>query len=203
MSKTATKPKPIIFSAESVRAILEDRKTQTRRVVKPQPNSGPNGKMVHLGDGTFGLSDGDLSGEWTAPYQPGDVLWVRETWCEYGKGRAIYRANYGNFTPISDGIGGPWRSPIHMPRWAARLWIEITDVRGEQLQEISAGDVNAEGFPVCIDAPSYEAFAIAWDALNAPKRTKRTGRVKSGTRNYPWESNPWVWCYTFKRVEAP
>lgn len=123
--------KPILFKPEMVRAILEGRKTQTRRIIKPQPNSGPNGQMVALGDGSWGLSDGDLSGKWKLA-QPGDLLWVREV---YAHG---WPMNSGDVMPpqprdgeiaitykesgkVPFGGSGKWRSPIHMPRWASRI----------------------------------------------------------------------------------
>jgi hypothetical protein len=181
-----------------VRAILDGRKTQTRRVVKPQPNAGPNGKMVDLGGG-FGLLDGDLSGEWVCPYgQLGDQLWVRENFVlphrHDGDSAAALGSAYAvvvTFPPPGDEPRqnyGRIRPSIHMPRWASRLTLEITDVRVQRVQEISAEDAAAEGFP-SEQMDSRENFANLWRELNA-------------ARGYGWDVNPFVWALTF-RAPAP
>ena len=162
---------PIRFSGLEVRAILDGRKTQTRWVVRPQPTGQPAtlhewvcsvattlgaspsmeevaSRKHALFGRVFPFRQADKPGLVSprCPYGvPGDTLWVRETWCEYPPGRAIYRANYGAHTPISDGIGGPWRPSIHMPRWASRLTLRVKDVRVERLQEISEADAMSEG----------------------------------------------------------
>ena len=144
---------PIIFSGEMVRAILDGRKTQTRRVARPQPTLAkmgdrwtwrhPRYKCVDTTSGL--LADRMLP---YCPYGvPGDQLWVRETWAvvENDKGNPTtqYRANI----PESDWqLYGPWYPPDHMPRWASRITVEITGVRVEQLQKISEADAVAEGF---------------------------------------------------------
>lgn len=203
--------RPIIFSGPMVQAILEGRKSQTRRVVKPQPNSGPQGRMVDLGGGGWGLLDGDLSGEWGCPYgQPGDRLWVREAhaivpanayrWSEgvvqtvnpldtyYA---AIYREGFDRST---GGLG--WRPSIHMPRWASRLTLRVTEIRVQRVQEIGEEDALAEGFP---ETPAdlepiqgipwlsaREWFRGLWDDINA-----KPGRT--------WEDSPWVWVVHFEK----
>lgn len=129
----AVKERPILFSGKMVQAILDGRKTQTRRTVKPKPDGEFIGPKVFSpsvtnrrgdmrpGPEQFGIFD--TCGEWSikCPYGcPGDRLWVRETHCKYGS-EYIYRADYGDLTPISDGIGGPWVPSIHMPRQASRI----------------------------------------------------------------------------------
>jgi hypothetical protein len=186
-----TKEKPILFSAPMVRAILSGAKTQTRRVVKPG----------HKFDEHFE----------TCPYgQPGDRLWVKETWQDdpVGEWGVCYRASGHN-----EGCKFPlhlWRPSIFMPRKLSRITLEITDVRVQRVQEISDDDATAEGcefspVPGCGDddkwchgtckrhgrcmylrAPRFQ-FQDLWDSLNAK-------------RGYGWKENPWVWAITFKRL---
>lgn len=186
--------RPIIFSTPMVQALLEGRKTQTRRIVKPQPNGGPQAEMINLG-GAWGLLDGILSGEWRCPYgQPGDLLWVRETyrhielpphqWDEVGECEIDYRA-----TPrkIFEGCEVPWRPSIHMPRRDSRLTLRITDVRVERVQEISEADALAEGVKRSQRASdARDSYASLWESIN-------------GTGS--WDANPWVWVIEFQRIQ--
>jgi hypothetical protein len=208
------KTTPMLFSGPMVRALLEGRKTQTRRVINPQPPSDDNGtpyggrilgpemyspvKIDQQGneyDGAeiYGVYDED--GEWgvKCPYgQPGDWLWVREafsTWDNVdGESGVDYRA-----TPTCNVIDRGWRPSIFMPRWANRLTLEITDIRVERVQKISREDVIAEGlFPFGIGRNSeqgrqaaHEAFSYLWDRLNFK-------------RGHGWDKNPWVWALTFR-----
>jgi len=147
------KARPILFSGAMVRALLASTKTQTRRIIKPQPHHGPVGTMVHLGDGGWAMDDGDLSGHWQCPYgDPGDLLIVRETFrlaAEFDDRKpTLARPN----SPVhyeADGRAdegwGKTRVSIHMPRWASRMTLEITEVRVERLQDISESDAVAEG----------------------------------------------------------
>ena len=178
--------KPIIFSTPMVRAILKGRKTQTRRVIKNilptvqriEPN-GPNSWAM------FGNNNG-----WTieCPYGiPGSRLWVREKWRpSQVKGKVWYAEVCG------DDQHPRWRSPIHMPRSASRLTLEITAVRAEKLNTISGHDIQAEGLDVKFTIPgSFEAlehYKALWDEINAK-------------RGHPWSSNPWVWVIQFQKVE--
>ena len=170
---------PILFSGPMVRAILEGRKTQTRRVMKPQPDEG---KMRWTGshwEMYLGYPIGhdvpiSLYG------QPGDLLWVRETWgtildCE----GYIYRADGPH-----DGVRR-WYPSIHMPRVASRLTLRITDVRVQRVQEISEEDARDEGTSGLLT--SMTGFPYLWNAINAK-------------RGYCWADNPWVWALTFERV---
>lgn len=197
--------RPILFSGEMVRAILDGRKRQTRRVVK-------------LLDGEHGVSwvstDGgpqedwlprdeygdDIDRELTCPYgKPGDRLWVKESWAvahtgdpyrpsELPKGLHIYYE-------ADESLGGLMkRSPLFMPRAASRITLEITDVRVERVQEITEYDAICEGIPPAekewCGADSHDpvqVFCELWDSIN-------------GKRGYTWESNPYVWVITFERI---
>lgn len=203
--------RPILFSGEMVRAILENRKTQTRRVIKPH-----RGYECHTV-----CSPGLAADPWAVwfhysetvrvghivecPYgQPGDRLWVRETWgydwFDDGQSVAykniVYRADDGA-QPRDQGDPAPWRPAIFMPRWASRITLEITKVRVERLQQISIRDIYAEGLTIpCLDDnPSTEtldAIAIGswrnlWDQINAK-------------RGFGWDKNPWCWVIEFRRL---
>lgn len=193
------KERPILFSGEMVRAILDGRKTQTRRPVTTGLEefftrgigSGctetiwkDKKRTLNVGGG------GDTRAvviHMLCPFgKVGDRLWVRETWqeksvtgwsplhgCEMDEDHLVYRA---------DGGPGPWRPSIHMPRWASRITLEITDVRVQRVQEISEGDAREEG------RQSREELSGTWDAIYADK--------------YSWAANPWVWAITFRRVEG-
>lgn len=193
------KERPIIFTGLMVQAILAGRKTQTRRACKEligQPECNvrfdpPSQQWQRYGAG----------GVWLAlpcPYGiPGDLLWVRETWAQWTDGECaeccVYKADG---KPANENFG-PWRSPIHMPRWASRLTLEVTDVRVERVQEISTADAIAEGMlddgggEYAIDGMSVAQvrFMDLWDSLN----------VKRG---FGWDVNPWVWVVTFRKVKA-
>lgn len=139
------KERPILFSGEMVRAILEGRKTQTRRVIKPQPDSARNSVFVKSG---FETKHGY---EIKCPYgQPGDRLWVRETWGLWDtdpkdgpeRAKIFYRATDENRRDLRY---QRWRPSIHMPRWASRINLEITNIRIERVQDITEEDAKAEG----------------------------------------------------------
>jgi len=174
----------IIFSGEMVRAILEGRKTQTRRVIKPQP----------------------IDKLWMAvcPYgERGWRLWVRESWRPADLGRVPgerqpiqYRADeatlerHYHVAPAAYFPGeAKWRPSIHMPRWASRITLEVVAVRVERVQDIREDDAFAEG--ICggdwLGDPVGE-FAKLWDTLNQ-------------SRGFGWSVNPWVWVIEFKRVQ--
>lgn len=205
------KEHPIIFNGENVRAILNNRKTQTRRVIKPQPSecwdslvwlSGIEKWRAHHPNGSPVPSP--ASPEWRCPYgAPGDRLWVRETWGMLNdlpdSRDVVYRADYpGEPSPEARG----WRPSIHMYRWASRITLEVVDVQVERMQDITPSDCIAEGIEIIANewsTPWYrglrnewkssrEAFANLWDSINAK-------------RGYPWADNPWVWAVTFKMME--
>lgn len=176
--------KPILFNTEMVRAILDGWKTQTRRIIK---------------DSYFNpLISGDL--KWHAPVNSGDILWVRETWKQYTTGTAgpdlidgyLYKADEPQDTSGMM-VEDRWHPSIHMPKDAARIWLQVTDIRCEQLNDMTEEDAIAEGFP---DSPAgtdspLERFSVLWD-----KTVKRVDRDRFG-----WHGNPWVWVISFKRIE--
>lgn len=207
--------KPIRFYAPEVRALLAGTKTQTRRVVKPQPEWTEPDTAWQYGDGHSGLCWYAYSDEYPeegalnyrCPYgQPGDRLWVRETWGDmalpgYSPVYA-YRADPESGEGWAVPPGFRWRPSIHMPRRASRITLEITGVRVERLQDISADDAKDEGISEFIggwwcehdDAEQIagmtpqEGYRHLWERINGPGS---------------WDANPWVWVVEFKRVEVP
>ena len=221
--------RPIIFSALMVRAILDGRKTQTRRIIKPQPEfMRPLDGVGYLSkqfckpagsdkwgmwlEGWLSLGRWDLaSTEHACPYGvPGDLLWVRETWCHTGAGvwtvrdaqmatdvgKIVYRAD-------SDPVGSQWFPSIHMPKKVARIWLRITDVRVQRVQEITPADCLAEGIVAeqhadglgnpCDEIRMIEAFQGLWQGINGPDAWDRND----------WDRNDWVWALTFEQTEPP
>lgn len=186
---TAIKERPILFSAPMVRALLDGRKTQTRRVVKWK--FGPNGTPAtpietvdQFADLVQGLAE-NLSGDpvpfaaCKCPYGvPGDRLWVRETWQDIG---CEDRTEYIYLASVADGHHPPtWRPSIHMPRAASRITLEVVSVRVERVRDISEADAIAEGFS------DKAAFRDLFFNIN--KRAKP-------------DENPWVWAVEFKVVK--
>ena len=178
---------PIIMGPESVRAILDGRKTQTRRVVRPQP---VGDKMFWepewSGGPRFVSSPLDEERQtWRCPYGvPGDRLWVKEQTIADSCGGLIgYPANGCEKTECWERK----RSAMLMPRRWSRLTLEVVSVRAERLQSISDADAIAEGMPDDVDAAVAD-FAASWDRLNA-------------RRGFSWESNPWVWAIEFRRLD--
>lgn len=196
---TNVREKPILFSGPMVRAILEGRKTQTRRVVTPQPARDPYPcHWVNSGWALEGLPDdrgikGCSCSEIRCPYIA-NCLWVRETWrAADGSMETHYRAD------IDEVSGGPWKPAIHMHRVRSRLTLEITNIRVERLQDISEADAAEEGMGVFLaNNPQWDGdpdcyrklFRLGWDFLNA----KRKGCA--------WADNPWLWCISFQRTET-
>jgi hypothetical protein len=228
------KERPILFKAEMVRAILDGRKTQTRRAVKPQPASGVRQSPFS----SSGLEDGH-GRELSCPYgKPGDQLWVRETWrigaWDHNEGSMCIDYQDGpdktwrnvpdsgwferEWIAISDELTRKkigfnakgnyhwapgqsplkWKPSIHMPRWASRIQLEITDLRVERLQEISEEDAFQEGVdnklcaesvgrsPLKMGVATQSGYAYFWDKINGPGS---------------WDANPWVWVIEFKRIK--
>jgi hypothetical protein len=193
--------KPILFSGPMIRAIMDDRKTQTRRVIKPQPEW----QMVapRILDGSIAVfgctATGYTRDTWRSPYgQPGDHLWVRETWqkcpvCGGTNWRASANEN-GTICQHCDGDLGKWRPSIFMPRWASRITLRVTGVRVERVQEITEGDARVEGVKPMTwinhpeNAPAHRVmFQPLWDSINSK-------------RGFSWADNPWVWVVEFKRL---
>lgn len=199
-----TKERPILFNGKMVRAILDGRKTQTRRVLDPQPEYTASDEVVVFADGSRSI----------CPFgQPGDRLWVRETWttryCTQEEDGVqgdvpVFRADYEY-----DSSEVCWTPSIHMPRWACRLVLEVTDLRVERLQEISEEDAKAEGSAFTCnqcgnDLDSEEGAEVHWmcDVLDEESFVYGFKRIwNSCTPKKPWDSNPWVWVVTFKRLE--
>ena len=192
--------KPILFNTDMVRAILDGRKTVTRRVVKPQPI----GDMHHIVDGTVCGYWMDGAGQPHRPfYQPGDLLYVRETWCPYDRDHIIDGIKYAykaNTTPESDRVrqeyGYKWRPSIHMPKQAARIFLRVTDVRAERLQDITVED-GAKDF-------GLEELAIKAAGIAPLASCLWNTTIKPAARAlYGWTENPWVWAIEFERCEKP
>ncbi len=209
------KCRPIIFSAEEVRAVLAGRKTMFRRVVKPQPTWHNTSHPIVQGDGVFfGIISNDFpQQDWRCPFgAPGDRLWVQETWAtepqfEHLRPSQIpASAQHSSRCVFGRHLVYNWhrfRPPVHMPRWASRLTLEVTEVRVERVQEISIEDIRAEGLvfpgpsvsyagfePTVLDPPydnPWEMYQESWDSINAK-------------RGHSWDANPWVWAGTFKTV---
>lgn len=197
--------KPILFNAEMVRAILDGRKTCTRRVVKlPKNMSGrPVGKSGDIGFMYLG-------GIKRPPYQQGDILYVRETWGHpislNSDKQYVFRADkiaeigFKNDSHI-------WHPSIHMPKEAARIWLKVTDVRVERLQECGEGwcvDIEKEGIVTPQDPILYISDDAFHDALRMEFQKTWDGTIKkSDIERYGWNANPWVWVIEFERCEKP
>ena len=225
--------KPILFNADMVRALLANRKTVTRRLVKslsgievPQGKqffvSPRSGAVYWKGEDRQLLIDGKPV---VAPYRPGDILYVRETWAEWWLGGYIYKAD----NPDRKFDVGCWHPSIHMPREAARIFLRVTDVRVERLQDITEEQAKAEG---AIDNRHFihdsgneydtlhsarEHFVEIWNACYAkPRPIKGEDGTIDHYESYPWEDiqetrtykgkpwyvigNPWVWVIEFERI---
>ena len=183
--------KPIIFSTEMAQAILAERKTQTRRVIKGVSTEWDCFGRCTDGDSPFiGFGRGErLEKKVKAPYQPGDILWVRETWAETATGDYVYIADFPHTKDLLK--HGKWRPSIHMPKTAARLFLRVTDVRVEQLQYITEEGAWKEGCPDDVVPDKYPSSVVwfheLWDKLNLK-------------RGYGWETNPWVYVIEFERI---
>lgn len=195
--------KPILFNTQMVRAILDGRKTCTRRIVKPQPTA-------HYGTQCI-----------KPPYQPGDILYVRETWerfecrncegdekgnCPKEPKKSVLDKTCGCYMyRATDEISGDakWHPSIHMPKEAARIWLKVTDVRVERLQDITEDGAEAEGAidnRGFIHSPENEYDRIYTAREYFIKIWDRTIK-KSDFDIYGWDVNPWVWVIEFERCE--
>ena len=187
--------KPMLMNTEMVKAISAGRKTVTRRLIKPQPHNVLYDGILQQGE----IEDGDVlltlnkdnkTEMLIPPYQAGDVLYVRETWCKGslngGAEQYFYKADDNDFHC-------QWRPSIHMPKEAARIFLRVTKVRAERLQEITDDDL-AKDFDLCeyaIPAVGSEHIArIVWDSTIK----------KSDLGKYGWDANPWVWVIEFERI---
>lgn len=231
---TEVKEYPILFTSDMVRAILDGRKTQTRRVMKPQPEKDDSGFWRYAGagwsrDDFVPVAPGHPL-EASCPYgRPGSELWVRETFAlrepcdnkapsECMEDEAVWFKADNN--ELTGNAAGRWRPSIHMPRWASRVQLTVTDIRVERVQGISIDDVWAEGVQIPTNngnavisltdkytiatymegtVSEWEQddffrahFAKLWDELNADRDQGQ----------FAWESNPWVWVIDFEVREV-
>lgn len=218
------KERPILFNGEMVRAILDGRKSQTRRVINPQgaiiEPVGDVFRICNLNNKSLITMKEDIK----CPYgQPGDRLWVRETFSEAFKrdepasNGCVYKSDYLKPTQLDPGFSdhNTWKPSIHMPRWASRINLEITNVRVERVQDISEGDAESEGTPNIIPCLNDEC-----DPEEGCCACDHTGKVRVGfglisykecfqslwnsineKRGFGWDLNPWVWVIEFKRIE--
>lgn len=211
--------KPILFNTEMVRAILDGRKTCTRRLVKFL--SGKNPKWTgYIKDGSMLYNGKNEPCIRTQPYQPGDILYIRETWerfecrncdgdergnCPKEPKKSVLDKTCGCYMyRATDEISGDakWHPSIHMPKEAARIWLEVTNVRVERLRDITGLSVQKEGIEVepneCTGKFDFVSelfllFQRLWDSTIK----------KSDLDCYGWDANPWVWVIEFERCERP
>lgn len=196
--------RPILFNGEMVRAILDGRKTCTRRVIKHNVDA--------ILNSPYHMEHPEVEDAWLIkklcrpPYEPGDIMYVRETWGEgYAEGTYIYKADdklaeLPTFKKTSKILYHP---SIHMPKEAARIWLKVTDVRVERLQDITDDGAKAEGanwkngknvgWEEKMRRTAVERFAEIWDSTIK----------KSDLDRYGWAANPWVWIIEFERCEKP
>lgn len=204
--------KPILFNTEMVRANLDGRKSCTRRLVKGfVPDDAIWGYTAFTPKGYIScrgtFADGYGEKFFKLPYQIGDILYVRETWSK-GLERYIYRADYSDtekFYRNGKEIEIKWKPSIHMPKEAARIWLKVTDVRVERLQEITEAGAEAEGAVNnigMIHAPDNE-----YDHIHTAKEhfieIWNSTIKKSDIDRYGWDANPYVWVIEFERCEKP
>ena len=245
------KERGMIFNSEMVRAILDGRKTQTRRIMKVQPESNQLGLLLitdstkHSDIGKYHWAESNATGNhvrsklFSSPFGAvGERIWVRETWAPLGnedgcyvdwednlcKGdersaARIYRASceqrpgdYGLWSIPDDAywkphtkehkFEGAWRPSIHMPRWASRILLEITDVRVERLNAISEEDARAEGIidGGCLNCGEPEPCGCANPEPDATDAFAYLWQSVYGQES--WNANPWVWVISFERIEG-
>ena len=213
--------KPILFNTDMVKAILQGRKTQTRRIVKPHYHKNECGYNVVTNAHTgafcyieyYDWNERPTERYLEPPYYPGDILWVRETWCNLPvspgghtrlmRGRYYYKADVPDIRP--DGWRGKWKPSIHMPKEAARLFISVKKIRCEKLNDISDDDILAEGVlpslvttgePItdsALTAGRRMAFRKLWDSTIPKEKLVFNG----------WAANPRVWVFEFRQTDKP
>lgn len=192
--------KPILFNTEMVRAILDGQKTCTRRVVKTRRKDACGFYVTKRPDGSFaGIYEYDedermFENQLIPPYKPGDVLYVRETFIQAAAHTFWYKADDNSW--ISEGLH--WHPSIHMPKEAARIWLKVTDVWVERLQDITSEQIYREGTeveePFVLNGEEKRyAFSVLWNSTIK----------KSDLDRYGWAANPWVWVIEFERCSKP
>ena len=220
--------KPILFNTDMVRAILDGRKTCARRAIKSQWQECPHCKYVHneyiydkLAANVYCARCGyPMAPERRSPYQIGDILYVRETWerfecwncegdergnCPTEPKKSVLDKTCGCYMyRATDEISGDakWKPSIHMPKEAARIWLKVTDVRVERLQDITENGIKDEGIRLkqkdCVSkfdyiSELYFLFSRLWNSTIK----------KSDLDRYGWDANPWVYAIDFTRCEKP
>jgi hypothetical protein len=215
------KERPKNFNTAEVRATLAGTKTQFREVIKGVPSDAlevfvwfnESGHQPSADEGLYCRDKDGLKFLQACPYKTGSRLWVRETWAWPGEEFVLYRATEGHIQQeMQSDPNNPqfvWQSPVTMPRWASRIWLEVVSVKVERLNEISYDDARAEGLESVaqlgilraggwkdytgktIGFMNYaDSFTSLWDSVNG----KRAGCA--------WQDNPWCWCIGFRRVEV-
>ena len=184
--------RPILFNTSMVRAIQEGRKTVTRRAIRPQPD----GRPIRMTENS--CYPGCYAIEGTPrvirpPYQPGDTLWVRETWAKSMAGTFMYQADDKAI------MVERWRPSIHMPREAARLFLRVTGVRVERLKDIDGHGILKEGID---NGKSNPAMGTRWENMQSMAFAELwNSTLKSADLPlYGWAANPWVWVIEFERI---
>lgn len=254
--------KPILFNTEMVRAILDGRKTCTRRVIKPQPKSKLCYTFAESDSDTWGypnrtaheiwgeefklpndITEEELSKRWNPPYHTGDILYVRETWqcwrahryeatadirfraggddvrLQFANGNtdSINRLDYDTFVHKWFSHNGEWKPSLFMPKEAARIWLKVTDVRVERLQDMKPVDVIKEGaYPDCWDCLNTYGESGSQCCYGTEEQCSQCDGVmmeweklwnstikKSDLDRYGWDANPYVWVIEFERCEKP
>lgn len=204
--------KPILFNTEMVRAILEGRKSCTRRLVKFL--SGENPQWAgYIKDELMLYNGKNEPCIRKAPYQSGDILYVRETFIQAAAHIFWYKADNNSW--ISEGLH--WKPSIHMPKEAARIWLKVTDVRVKRLQEMKPVDVIKEGaYPDCWDCLNTYEESGSQCCYGTEEECSRCDEMmmeweklwtttikKSDLDCYGWNANPWVWVIEFERCKKP
>lgn len=217
------KERGMIFNGEMTRAILDGRKTQTRRIMKVQPSEDftpmnmaletdykarwytpgvvdKDGYLQPASKEVFGVSNENEG--YSCPFGAvGDRIWVRETWNKYG-GLLTYRADHDWIDDMRKETvcTAKWVPSIHMPRWASRILLEITDVRVERLNSISQEDAQAEGMELTGWRPTYSDPDSGGEVMTPYDNFAELWSSICGDES--WKANPWVWVISFKRVEG-
>lgn len=195
-SELLEKAKPILFNTEMVRAILEGRKTETRRVIKPQPKKTLWYSIAGYGHGKWYEEENIKGRLWTPPCHADDILYVRETWCSAYDGEEYFyfadKCTEREQTKLLDYDDVRWRPSIHMPKEATRIFLKVMSVRVERLQDITEEQALAEGTKETFPPLAIDEFRDIWDSTIKMQDQEQ----------YGWEANPWVWVILFERIEV-
>lgn len=195
---------PVLFNTDMVRAILDGRKTVTRRLIKHDVDAilnSPYHKEHHE------VEDKQIISKLCMPpYQPGDILYIRETWCRNPNYKEYYYKTRPSGIPP---YGLKWKPSIHMPKEAARIWLKVKDVRVERLQDIPHDGALKEGihFCECPDGftwkPETDMHNCYITPMGAMQALWNSTIKKSDIDRYGWDANLWVWVIEFERCEKP